>query len=125
MNVRRVVAVTLSALATVAVLAADGPGATFENDGVKIWYDVHGGGDGTPLLVVNGGPGFDHGYLLCSDVWDRLAAARPVVFYDQRGNGRSGALAEGTPCGLKEQIEDLEALRARLGYDRVDLLGHS
>lgn len=45
-------------------------------------FEVRGSGPGTPLIVANGGPGFDHSYLLCGDVWDRLARGRKVVFYD-------------------------------------------
>ena len=92
---------------------------------MTIWYEVRGDGPGTPLVVANGGPGFDHGYLHCSPAWDRLAKGRKVVFYDQRGNGRSSALKDGTPCGLAEQIADLDALRGHLGLPRMDLLGHS
>jgi len=99
--------------------------ATFETGGVTIWYEVRGSGTGTPLVVANGGPGFDHSYLLCGDVWDRLAGGRKVVFYDQRGNGRSSELKEGQACGLAEQIDDLDALRAHLGFETIDLLGHS
>jgi proline iminopeptidase len=100
-------------------------GKTFTAPGATIYYEVRGGGPGTPLVLVNGGPGFDHAYLHVSDVWDRLAERRPVVFWDQRGNGRSGALQAGQSCTLADQIADLEALRAHLGYDKIDLLGHS
>ncbi|HYM61433.1 MAG TPA: alpha/beta fold hydrolase [Thermoanaerobaculia bacterium] len=100
-------------------------GQTFDTGGVKIWYEVRGGGQGTPLVLVNGGPGFDHTYLHLSDVWDRLAQTRPVVFYDQRGNGSSSALAKDQSCTLADQIADLDALRAHLGADKIDLLGHS
>jgi proline iminopeptidase len=100
-------------------------GSTFEANGVKIWYEVRGDGAGTPLVVANGGPGFDHSYLHCSSAWDRLAKGRKVVFYDQRGNGRSSALKDGAPCGLVEQIADLDALREHLGFARIDVLGHS
>jgi proline iminopeptidase len=105
--------------------AADPPGATLSSGGVTIWYGIRGSGSGIPLIVANGGPGFDHSYLLCGDVWDTLAKGRKVVFYDQRGNGRSSELKEGQPCGLAEQIDDLEALRAHLGFEKFDLLGHS
>jgi proline iminopeptidase len=119
-------AIVLFVLALVSrVDAADPQGATFESGGVTIWYEVLGSGSGTPLIVANGGPGFDHRYLLCGDVWDTLAKGRRVVFYDQRGNGRSSELKEGQPCGLAEQIDDLEALRSHLGFDKFDLLGHS
>jgi len=100
-------------------------GRTFETNGVSIWYEVTGNGQGTPLVVVNGGPGFDHAYVHCSDAWDRLSAGRRVVFYDQRGNGRSSEIKEGQSCLLKDQIDDLEALRAHLGVETMDLLGHS
>jgi proline iminopeptidase len=100
-------------------------GQTFEAGGVSIYYEVVGDGPGTPLVLVNGGPGFDHGYMHCSDAWDRLGANRKVVFYDQRGNGRSSAIKEGQSCLLADQIADLDALRARLGLEKMDLLGHS
>jgi len=100
-------------------------GATFETGGVTLWYEVRGSGAGTPLVVANGGPGFDHTYLHCSDAWDRLARNRKVVFYDQRGTGKSSRLKPNQPCGLAEQIADLEALRAHLGFGKMNLLGHS
>jgi len=100
-------------------------GATFEAPGATIWYETLGGGTAPPLLVVNGGPGFDHAYLHCGGCWDRLAKGRRVVFYDQRGTGRSGELKEGQSCTLADQISDLEALRGHLGFEKIDLLGHS
>ena len=101
-------------------------GKTFETDGVTIWYETRGSGSGTPLIVVNGGPGFDHGYVHLGDpIWNRLEKTRTVVFYDQRGNGQSSALKPGQSCTLADQINDLDALRAHLGFDRIDLFGHS
>jgi proline iminopeptidase len=121
------VAVATPAAGTAAVAAAGSPekGTTFDTGGVSIYYEVIGGGPRTPLIVVNGGPGFDHAYVHCSDAWDRLAAKRKVVFYDQRGNGRSSPIKEGQSCLLADQIADLDALRARLGLEKMDLLGHS
>src|SRR5512140_1982864 len=41
--------------------APDGPGKVFSPEkGTKIWYDVRGTAAGRPLVMVNGGPGFDH-----------------------------------------------------------------
>jgi len=120
-------ATILGLTATISLEAGSLPARadTFETQGVTIWYEVRGSGSGTPLVVANGGPGFDHSYLLCGDVWDRLAKNRKVVFYDQRGNGKSSELKDGQPCGLAEQIDDLDALRAHLELDKIDLLGHS
>ncbi|HYM01009.1 MAG TPA: alpha/beta fold hydrolase [Blastocatellia bacterium] len=101
-------------------------GKTFQAPGATIYYEVRGAeAKGLPLDVVNGGPGFDHNYLHCSNAWDELAKTRPVVFYDQRGNGRSGALKPGQSCTLADQISDLDALIAHLAFDKVDMLGHS
>lgn len=119
----------IGALAAVAEAAPAEKGQTFEAPGATLYVEVLGSG-GVPLIVVNGGPGFEHTYEHATvpgttSAWDTLAKRRRVVFYDQRGNGRSGPLKPGQACGLAEQIEDLEAVRAHLGVDRIDLLGHS
>ncbi|HEY4641453.1 MAG TPA: alpha/beta fold hydrolase [Thermoanaerobaculia bacterium] len=101
-------------------------GKTFDTNGVTIWYETRGSGSGTPLFVVNGGPGFDHAYVHLGDAtWNQLEKTRTVVFYDQRGNGQSSALKPGQTCNLADQINDLDALRTHLGFDRIDLFGHS
>jgi len=106
---------------------ADEPesGKLFNAPGAVLYFEVRGAGPATPLFILNGGPGFDHTYLHCSAAWDSLAKHRPVVFYDQRGNGRSPALKAGQSCTLADQIADLDALRAHLGFERIDVLGHS
>ena len=94
--------------------------------GLSLFYEVRGQGSGLPLVVVNGGPGFDHAYLHCSDAWDKLAANRKVVFYDQRGDGLSTPLKPEQTTTLLEQIADLDAVRAKIGgAGKFDLLGHS
>lgn len=111
--------------ATVSHSATSEGGQTFDGPAGKIYYEVTGTGSNTPLIVVNGGPGFDHTYLHVATAWDTLAKNRQVIFYDQRGDGRSDALKPGQSCTLADQIADLEALRAHLGLDKVNLLGHS
>src|SRR5437870_2819445 len=110
-----------------AIAAADVPesGQMFHGKNVTLYYEVRGSTAGTPLFVVNGGPGFDHTYVHCSAAWDVLARRRRVLFYDQRGNGRSPALKPGQSCTLADQIDDLDGLRADLGSNRIDLIGHS
>ncbi len=69
--------------------------APFETGGetFRTWYRVDGDLDApaAPLVVLHGGPGAAHDYLL--SLTD-LAADRAVVLYDQLGNGRSTHLAE-------------------------------
>jgi proline iminopeptidase len=100
-------------------------GKTFEAPGATIYYEVMGSGAGTPLVLVNGGPGFDHTYLHLSTSWDALGKNRRIVMYDQRGTGRSIGEHKGQTYTLKDQVDDLEALRAHLGAEKIDLLGHS
>ena len=127
---RRFVLVLVLAVAVRPVLAAAPAeaGKTFQAGGVTLYYEVLGAAAASkvPLVVANGGPGFDHTYLHVSNAWAELAKDRPVVLYDQRGTGRSTAAAGGDgTAGLAEQIADLEALRQHLGAEKIDLLGHS
>src|SRR4029079_10777163 len=70
-------------------------GHTFQAPGATIYVETLGSDSGVPLVVVNGGPGFHHTYEHVAlpgttSAWETLARKRRVVFYDQRGNGRSG-----------------------------------
>jgi proline iminopeptidase len=115
------------ALALIAISAsgAEGPGRLIDGPAGKLWVETRGTAPGRPLVVVNGGPGFDHGYLLSSPIWDELARTRRVVMYDQRGTGRSTPVKPGTPLTLADQLADVEAVRKSLGAEDIDLLGHS
>ncbi len=79
-------------------------------------------GQGHPTVVLHGGPGAHHEYLLPQ--FDRLAHGRELIHYDQRGGGRS-QVARNVSVGWREQVADLEALRAWLGLDRMTLAGYS
>lgn len=79
----------------------------------------------TPIIAVNGGPGLSHIYMLQNDVWTRLAQRRQVVFYDQRGTGRSKSLRSGASMDLPAQVADLEAVREHFAFPKVDLVGDS
>lgn len=96
-----------------------------ERPDLSLYYEILGGGPGTPLVVLNGGPGVDHTYLHCSDVWLKLSEHRPVLFYDPRGTGRSTRLAAGQTCNYRDQLDDLAALLDHVGWAQPDLLGHS
>ena len=80
-------------------------------------------GSGPPLIVLHGGPDFDHAYLLPE--LDQLAAHARLVYYDQRGRGRSAIGVEPNDVSIASEIADLEAIRRSLGVDAVAILGHS
>lgn len=80
-------------------------------------------GQGQPVIVLHGGPGFDHNYLLPD--MDRLADAFRLIYYDQRGRGKSAWNSQPAPVSLQSEMDDLEALRAHIRLERAALLGHS
>ena len=78
-------------------------------------------GDGPPCVVVPGWPGVDHTYLRRG--LERLAGRLRLVFYDQRGHGRSARPAP-EPLSLEQLADDAAALTAHLGAERTLALGH-
>jgi proline iminopeptidase len=91
----------------------------------KLHYVRYGASKDEPLIVINGGPGFDHTHLLSSPTWTALAESRPVILYDQRGTGASNSLLPAERLTVAKLVDDLEQLRAALGASRFLLLGHS
>lgn len=79
----------------------------------------------TPIFAVNGGPGLSHIYMLQNDMWLRVAKKRQVVLYDQRGDGASPLTNPAAAQTMDAQVADLEAVRAQLHFDKIDLLGDS
>ena len=79
-------------------------------------------GEGPETIVLHGGPGAHHDYLLPG--FDLLAPGRTLVYYDQRGGGRSPVKRD-VPVGWQEQVADLEALREVWGLARLTLAGYS
>ncbi|GGT16118.1 hypothetical protein GCM10010222_67600 [Streptomyces tanashiensis] len=89
-------------------------------DGTQLAYRVR--GEGEPLVCLAGGPMRDAGYL--GDLGG-LAAHRTLVLLDARGTGASAEPADPGTYRCDRQVGDVEALRAHLGLERIDLLGHS
>jgi proline iminopeptidase len=90
-------------------------------DGVELYYRQLGAGD--PLIVVHGGPGMDSAYLAADLLL--LAESHRLIWYDQRGAGRSTVVTAAASLHIDDHIADLEALREHLGLARAALLGHS
>ena len=53
------------------------------------------------------------------------AAGRSLVLLDLRGTGESQTPADPSSYRVDRQVDDVEALRAQLGLERIDLLAHS
>lgn len=72
--------------------------------------------------MLHGGPGAHHDYLLPG--FDTLADGRTLIYYDQRGGGRSPVARE-VPVGWREHVADLEALREQWAIERLTIAGYS
>jgi proline-specific peptidase len=106
--------------------------APFARDGheyqtfYKTWGDLT---DKTkvPLVVIHGGPGLSHDYLL--SLADLSTRGTPVVMYDQIGNARSSRVGDSQPASfwtidlfIDELVNLLEHLKIQ---DAFDVYGHS
>ena len=80
-------------------------------------------GRGLPIVVLHGGPDFDHNYLLPE--MDRLSRSFRLIYYDQRGRGRSGENVQPEQVTIDSEMEDLEGLREYFHLDTIAVLGHS
>lgn len=87
----------------------------------RLFYEIVGSGD--PIVVVHGGPGLDHAYL--QPGLDVLAGRNTLIYYDQRGTGRSSAELDSAAINIDAFVEDIDALRQALGYERINVLAHS
>ncbi|MFD5815859.1 alpha/beta fold hydrolase [Streptomyces sp. NPDC127038] len=89
-------------------------------DGTELAYGTV--GDGPPLVCLPGGPMQDCDYL--GDLGG-LSAHRRLIMMDPRGTGGSAIPADPGSYRCDRLVDDVEALRERLGLDRMDLLAHS
>jgi proline iminopeptidase len=90
-------------------------------DGARLYYRTL--GQGRPIVVLHGGPDFDQQYLLPE--LDRLAESFRLVYYDQRGRGRSTGTVAPDDVGIASEVADLESVRRHLAAESVAVLGHS
>jgi proline-specific peptidase len=96
----------------------------------QTWYKIWGSLDqpSLPLIIVHGGPGACHDYLL--PLTD-LAESRPLIFYDQIGNGKSTHLPEKSGDESFWTValfqDELDNLISHLGLQGrpIDMYGHS
>lgn len=80
-------------------------------------------GQGLPLIILHGGPDFDHSYLLPE--MDRLADTFRLIYYDQRGRGKSATHVKAKNVTIESESDDLDRLRQYFQFESFALLGHS
>lgn len=91
------------------------------NDSVRLFVRQH--GQGPVCIFIHGGPG------AWSQSFEQLGGSNlerglSMIYYDQRGCGRSEAAADEN-YSLNRMVEDLETVRRQSGVDSVYLMAHS
>lgn len=99
------------------------PGALVRLDDTALWVVERGPVDGTPLIVLHGGPGLDHHEF--GDYLDPLTEhGIRLLLIDQRAQGRSESASPGT-WTLERMAQDVIMLALAMGLGRYAVLGHS
>ena len=88
----------------------------------SLYYDEI--GRGIPIIIVHGGPGvLNQGYF--QPQLFQLAAKHRLIFYDQRGSGKSlNTILDEKHINIDQFVKDLEVLRTSLGLEKFILIGH-
>ncbi len=90
-------------------------------NGVQLYTKVI--GKGRPLVIVHGGPGLDHSYLLPQMA--QLGKYYKLIFFDLRASGRSSIDVDTNSMNLSTFIEDIDGIRQSFGIEKMNLLDHS
>jgi len=90
--------------------------------GLPLYWVRYGDATKPPLLLLHGGPGADHRYLL-PQLLD-LAADHELILYDQRGGGQSKT-DDRTPITWRTHVEDLDRVVAELSIAPLVIVGYS
>jgi proline iminopeptidase len=91
------------------------------SDGVRLFYKVVGSGAET-LVAVHGGPGNSLNSIL-PDL-EPLAKNRTVIYYDQRGNGRSDLIKDREKLSISKHIASFQTRQDDDAWQFVGRLAH-
>lgn len=92
------------------------------SDSVRLYVRV--AGEGQPCLFVHGGPGSTSYYFEAFPSAQIIEKKMQMVYYDQRGSGRSDSAAN-RDYSLSRMIKDMEEIRMHLGIKKWSVMGHS
>lgn len=94
-----------------------------ESTDIDIFYQTF--GDGEPVVILNGGPGFpsNHFVKFAQKLSD---AGSQTIIFDQRGTGRSQVTEiNNSNITMDLMVADMEAVRKHLGIEKWTVFGHS
>lgn len=87
----------------------------------KLYYEEE--GQGIPLVLISGGPGCTHHGF--HPYFSQIKDIARIIYYDQRGTGKSSSDDTGKTYTIKQAVNDLEDLRKALNIDKWVVLGWS
>lgn len=124
---KRLALFLLAAAGSIATAAsAQQTGYFTTSDSARIFYKIAGsarpGAD--TIVAIHGGPGMDLESIY-GDFAPELGRTHVVIFYDQRGGGRSELPKDTTRLFAPRQVQDLEELRQHFKLRQVTLIAHS
>lgn len=79
-------------------------------------------GEGEAIVFLHGGPGSEHRFFLPHVL--PLSRKFKLVFYDQRGCGKSKPSPD-NQYSMKDEVNTLESLRKELELEKINLFGES
>lgn len=91
-------------------------------DGGKIWYNIVGTGNKTPILMLHGGPGVPSYYL---KPMSALGSDRKIIFFDQLGCGKSDHITDTTLMTVDHYVEEVAKVVKHFGLKEYYLFGQS
>jgi pimeloyl-ACP methyl ester carboxylesterase len=100
------------------VMNKNASGTYAEVNGVKMYYEIHGGGE--PLVLLHGGVG---GIEMMRPVLPALASSRRVIVVDLQSHGHTADIDRALRYEL--MAEDIAALLKHLKIEKADVAGYS
>jgi len=96
------------------------------SDSARLFYKIAGrpGAGVDTIIAIHGGPGLDLESIY-NDFAAGLGRTHVVIFYDQRGGGKSELPVDTSRLVAARQIQDLEEVRQHFGLAKVTLVAHS
>ncbi|HEX2868129.1 MAG TPA: alpha/beta hydrolase [Ignavibacteriales bacterium] len=91
-------------------------------NGEKIYCQTTGDGE-EDIVVVHGGPGLAHNYLMPH--FKELSDNYRLIYYDQRGSGLSEPLKKDELHLMDSMVSDLEGVRKAFNIEKMNLAGQS